>query len=103
MIIDKGIGRSISEIIRRDDYLLLVGQEVNCILTNMLPEQIKLECNDSIRTHHLNGVTLKWKQGGEGRGEQRCGLCRKALMWDLGTRLECRHRGFVRTGKTLWK
>ena len=31
----------------------------------------------------------KSNQGGEGRGEQRRGLRTKALMWDLGTRLEC--------------
>ena len=52
MITDKGIGCSVSEIIRRDDYLSLVGQEVNRILKNMLPAQIKLVCNDSIGTHH---------------------------------------------------
>ena len=39
--------------------------------------------------------------GGEGRGKQRRGLRTKALMRDLGTRLECRQRVFVRTGKTL--
>ena len=58
MITDKGIGCSVSEIIRRDDSLSLVGQEVNCILTNMLPAQIKLVCNDSIGTHHINGSGL---------------------------------------------
>ena len=42
-------------------------------------------------------------QGAEGRGEQRPGLCTKALMRDLGTILECRDRVFVRTGRTLWK
>ena len=42
-------------------------------------------------------------QGAEGRGELRRGLCTKALMRDLGNRLECRQRVFVRTGKTLWK
>ena len=43
--------------------------------------------------------------GGEGRREQRGGLRMKAKMRDLGTRLECRQRVFVRTGKTLilWK
>ena len=47
----------------------------------------------------------KDKQGGEGRGEQRGSLRTKALMQDLGTRLEYQHRDsvFVRTGKTLWK
>ena len=38
-------------------------------------------------------------RGTEGRGEQRCCLRTKALMRDLGARLECRHRVFVRTGK----
>ena len=41
--------------------------------------------------------------GGEGRHEQRRGLCTKALMRDLETRLACRHRVFVRIKKTLWK
>ena len=42
-------------------------------------------------------------RGAEGRGEQRRGLRTKALIRDLGTRLECRQRVFVRTGKTLSK
>ena len=54
MVTDKGIACAVSKIIRRDD-LSLVGQDVNRILTNMLPEQVKLVCNDSIGTHHLNG------------------------------------------------
>ena len=67
MITHKGIGCSVSEIIRRDDYLSLVGQEVNRILKNILRVQIKLVCNDSIGAHHLNGsglLTLKWKGHG---------------------------------------
>ena len=58
----------------------------------------------------FDNPTLKfesnWGGGGGGgsRGEQRRrGLRTKALMRDLGTRLECRQRVFVRTGKTLWK
>ena len=43
------------------------------------------------------------RRGAEGRGEQRRRLRMKALMRDLETRLECRQRVFVRTGKTLWK
>ena len=39
---------------------------------------------------------------GQIRGKQHRGLRTKALMRDLGTRLECRHRVFVRTEKTLW-
>ena len=42
-------------------------------------------------------------QGVKGRSEQRRSLHTKALMRDLGTRLECRQRVFVRTGKTFWK
>ena len=38
-------------------------------------------------------------RGAEGRAEQRRGLRTKALMRDLETRLECRQRVFVRTGK----
>ena len=58
MITYKGIGCSVSEIIRRDDYLSLVGQEVNCILTHVLPTHIELVCDDTIRTHHLSGLHL---------------------------------------------
>ena len=42
-------------------------------------------------------------RGAEGPSEQCRGLLMKALMQDLGTRLECRHRVFVKNGKTLWK
>ena len=66
MITDKGISCSVSEIIRRDDYLSLVGQEVNRVLANMVPEQIKLVCNDSIGTHHLNGSGLHLSGRGTG-------------------------------------
>ena len=54
IVTDKGIGSTVSEILRRDDYLSLVGQEVNHWLTQMLPERIKIVSNDSIKTHHLN-------------------------------------------------
>ena len=37
-------------------------------------------------------VSEKSESGAEGRGEQRRGLRTKALMRDLGTRLECRQR-----------
>ena len=39
----------------------------------------------------------------EGRDEQRRILHMEALMQDMGTGVDCRHRVFVRTGKTLWK
>ena len=44
-------------------------------------------------------------RGAEGRGEQRRGLRTKALMRDLGTRLESRQSDLPKrsTGKTLWK
>ena len=40
-------------------------------------------------------------EGAEGRHEQRRVLRTKALMRDLGTKLECRQRVFVRTGKNI--
>ena len=54
IVTDKGIGCTVSEILGRDDYLSLVGQEVNHLLKQMLPERIKIVSNDSIKTHHLN-------------------------------------------------
>ena len=39
----------------------------------------------------------------QGRGEQGRDLRTKALLRDLGTKLECQHRVFVRSGKTLWR
>ena len=39
--------------------------------------------------------------GGEGRGEQGRGLRTKSLTRDLGTRLQCRQRDLVRTGKNI--
>ena len=59
-------------------------------------------CITKIDDSTKGGLTQFW-QGAEGRSEERRGLRTKALMRDLGTRLECRHRVFVRTGKTLWK
>ena len=57
-----------------------------------------------VKIEKRDGRQLKMLyQVGRGPAEQRCGLRMKALMRDLGTRLECRHRVFVRTGKTLWK
>ena len=50
-----------------------------------------------------NAFLASLNRGAEGRSEQHRGLRTKALMRDLGTRLECRHRVFVRTGKVLWK
>ena len=44
--------------------------------------------------------------GGQSRGKKHRGLHTKALMRDLGTRLECRQRVFVGTekhcGKNQW-
>ena len=44
----------------------LVGQEVNRIPTNLLSEQIRLVCNDSIGTYHLNGSGLHLSGRGTG-------------------------------------
>ena len=43
------------------------------------------------------------RSGGRSRGKQHRGLRTKALMRGLETRLECRHKVFVRTEKTLGK
>ena len=51
----------------------------------------------------VRGLNYNSYKGAEGQAEQRRGLRTKALMRDLRTRLECRHRVFVRTGKTLVK
>ena len=48
---------------------------------------IAFECFDIIR-------------GAEGRGEQRRGLRTKALMRDLGARLECQQRVFVKAWRS---
>ena len=55
LITDRGIECSVSEILKRNDYLSLVGEEVNRILRNVLPDNVKLICNDSIGHNHLNG------------------------------------------------
>ena len=63
---DEGIDCSVSEILRRDDYLSLVGQEVNRILRNILPDNVKLVSHDSISNQHLNrsGVHLNGRGTG---------------------------------------
>ena len=55
LITDRGIECSVSKILKRNNYLSLVGEEVNCILRNILPDNVKLICNDSIGHNHLNG------------------------------------------------
>ena len=66
LIIDRGIECSVSEILKRNDYLSLVGEEVNRILRNILPDNVKLICNDSIGHNHLNssGVHLNKRMTG---------------------------------------
>ena len=66
IVTDNGIGCTVSEILTRDDYLSLVGQEVNRLLKQMLPEHIKLVSNDSIKTHHLNRSGLHLNSRGTG-------------------------------------
>ena len=53
-LVTEGIDCSVFEILRRDDYLSLVGQEVNRILRNILPDNVKLVSHDSISNQHLN-------------------------------------------------
>ena len=66
IVTDNGIGCTVSEILKRDDYLSLVSQEVNRLLKQMLPEHIKLVSNDSIKTHHLNRSGLHLNSRGTG-------------------------------------
>ena len=71
------------------------------------PLLLALSCLNSVESGSASNVLADrgggGGGGGEGRGEQRRGLGTKALMRDLGTRLECRQRAFVRTRQTLWK
>ena len=66
IVTDKGIGCTVSEVLGRDNYLSLVGQEVNRLLKQMLSEHIKLVTNDSIKTHHLNRTWLHLNSRGIG-------------------------------------
>ena len=47
------------------------------------------------------GSINDYTRGAEGRGEQRRGSRTKALMRDLGTRLECRHKSFCKNWKNI--
>ena len=49
-----GIRCSVSEIIKRDNYLSTKGQEVNRILSTILPEQVSLISHHNISEQHLN-------------------------------------------------
>ena len=74
-----------------------VGFDADCII--LFRAKTKICQKPKVRDKDfLNGCP--WcDQGAEGRGEQRRGLRTKALIRDLGTRLECRQRVFVRSGK----
>ena len=66
LITDRGIECSVSEILKRNDYLSLVGEEVNLILRNILPDNVKLICNDSIEHNHLNDSGVHLNKRGTG-------------------------------------
>ena len=66
LITDRGIECSVSEILKRNDYLSLFGEEVNRILRNILPDNVKLICNDSIGHNHLNGSGVHLNRRGTG-------------------------------------
>ena len=42
-----------------------------------------------------------WPRQGDEVGKHHCGLHTKTLMQGMGTRLECRHRSFVRAEKNI--
>ena len=66
LITYRGIECLVSEILKRNDYLSLVGEEVNRILRNILPDNVKLICNDSIAHNHLNGSGVHLNKRGTG-------------------------------------
>ena len=61
-----GIRCSVSEIIKRDDYLSTKGQEVNRILSTILPEQVSLISHHNISEQHLNRSGLHLNKRGTG-------------------------------------
>ena len=61
-----GIRCSVSEIIKRDDYLSTEGQEVNRILSTILPEQVSLISHYNISEQHLNSSGLHLNKRGTG-------------------------------------
>ena len=72
LVTDEGTDCSVSEILRRDDYLSLVGQEVNCILRNILPDNVKLVSDDSISNQHLNRSGIHLNERGMGALAYNC-------------------------------
>ena len=61
-----GIRCSVSEIIKRDDYLSTKGQEVNRILSTILPEQVSLISHHNMSEQHLNRSGLHLNKRGTG-------------------------------------
>ena len=59
-----GIRCSISEIIKRDDYLSTKGQEVNRILSTIFSEQVSLISHHNISEQHLNRSGLHLNKSG---------------------------------------
>ena len=57
-ITSNNIRCAVSTIIRRGDYLATKGEEVNRILSNILPDCIKLVSNDNLNESHLNRSKL---------------------------------------------
>ena len=57
---------SVSSIIRRGDYLATKGEEVNRLLSNILPEHVKLISNSDINESHLNRSQLHLNRRGTG-------------------------------------
>ena len=61
-----GIRCFVSEIIKRNDYLSTKGQEVNRILSTILPEQVSLISHHNISEQRLNRSGLHLNKRGTG-------------------------------------
>ena len=63
-IMSNDIRCAVSTIIRRGDYFATKGEEVNRILSNILPDCIKLVSNDNLNKSHLNRSKLHLNKRG---------------------------------------
>ena len=65
-ITSNNIRCAVSTIIRQGDYLATKGEEVNRILSNILPDCIKLVSDDNLNESHLNHSKLHLNKRGTG-------------------------------------
>ena len=66
VITSRNIKCAVSSIIRRGDYLATKGEEVNRLLSNILPEHVKSISNSNINENHLNRSQLHLNRRGTG-------------------------------------